>query len=168
MKRYISIIVCISLLFTFIITTKNTCNATPLLGTYPSSEVLVSQTVEFLPDGTSILITISEVPVSTYSTSYTKTGTKTYSSRNSNGEILWQFSVQGTFVVNTGVSATCTKAAHSYNILHSDWNYVSGSSHYSGNSAIGDGEFEYKFLFIPIETRTCNVILSCDQNGNLS
>lgn len=55
-----------------------------------------------------------------------------------------------------------------YKTVDSDRNYVSGTSSKSGNKAIGHGELNRKLLFITVETKKCDVVLSCDNNGNLS
>ena len=132
-----------------------------------AEEVLVSETVQELPDGSSIVITVKEQPISTYAASYMKAGTKTYSMKNSEDEVLWEFVLHGTFLVRAGVSATCSSASTSYNIYHPDWYYVNSSSYYSGNKAYGNATFEHTFI-VTIETRECSVTLACDANGNLS
>ena len=76
--------------------------------------VIVNETIEYLPDGSSIVITvIDETSIMPLATTFTKTGSKVYSARNPDGVIMWQFTVHGTFSVNSGVSATCTAASHS-------------------------------------------------------
>ena len=119
--------------------------------------------------GSSAIITVSESVdlVSSCAAAYAKSGTKTYRMRNKDGEILWKFIVSGTFTVNPGVSATCTKTSYSKSDLASGWDLKSGSSYASGNQAIGDGTFQHKTLFIVTDTKSCHVVLSCDKNGNL-
>lgn len=135
-----------------------------------SNERIISETVEYYADGSSAVITIAEkvTKVSDRATVYTKSGSKTYTMCNSSGNVLWKFTVHGTFSVNAGVSATCTNTSYSTSNIASGWSLKSGSSYASGNKAIGDGTFEHKVLFIVTETKSCHVVLTCDVNGNLS
>ena len=135
-----------------------------------SNERIISETVEYYADGSSAVITIAEkvTKVSDRATAYSKSGSKTYTMCNSSGNVLWKFTVHGTFSVNTGVSATCTNTSYSTSNIASGWSLKSGSSYASGNKAIGDGTFEHKVLFIVTETKSCHVVLTCDVNGNLS
>ena len=131
--------------------------------------VIVNETIEYLPDGSSIVITvIDETSIMPLATTFTKTGSKVYSARNPDGVIMWQFTVHGTFSVNSGVSATCTAASHSINIVEDAWQNQSASTSRSGNKAIGNATFIKKLLFITVDTKDIQVTLTCDSNGNLS
>lgn len=130
---------------------------------------IVSETIEYLPDGSSVLITvIDETPIVPYASTFTKSGSKVYSGLNSDGVVMWQFTVNGTFTVNSGINAVCTAASHTVNILENAWQNKSASSYRSENKAIGDATFIKKILFITVETKSCHVVLTCDSNGNLS
>ena len=165
MKKVISIMVAIVVL-------SSICSlytaATPSID--KANERIISETVEYYPDGSSAVITVAEriYEIGERATSYTKTGSKTYTARNSSGDVLWKFTVHGTFSVNSGVSATCTSTSYSTSNIASGWSLKSGSSYASSNKAIGDGTFEHKVLFIVTETKSCHVVLTCDANGNLS
>lgn len=162
MKRLIAVFLSVCTLATLLVL--------PVAAESPlsESEILVSQSVEVLEDGFSIETLVYETPVHTRASTYKKSGTKVYNLRNSSGDILWTFKLSGTFTVTTGTSAVCTAASHTYTITNDSWNYVSGSSYKSGNKAIGHGEFNRKLLLITVETKTCDVTLTCDVNGNLS
>ena len=165
MKRFLSIAMILALMcsiFCFSV------NAEPQIShaTYPADEQLISQTMEQQADGSYILITVSQKVVSTRS--YRTSGTKTYSGINKDGVVMWQFMVHGSFTFSPGVNSTCTSVSHSYKISDSAWQYDSGSSHKYGNRAIGNGKFIRKILFVTVETRECEVTLTCDNNGNLS
>ncbi len=165
LKKFLSLFSCtVLVLFSAISAGAESQNANQ------SNSVIVSESIEYYPDGSSAIITVSESVdlVSSYAAAYAKSGTKTYRMRNKDGEILWKFIVSGTFTVNPGVSATCTKTSYSKSDLASGWDLKSGSSYASGNQAIGDGTFQHKTLFIVTDTKSCHVVLSCDKNGNLS
>lgn len=131
---------------------------------------IISQTVERLEDGTTITTTLYDTTdaITTRASSYTKSGTKTRTMTNDKGEELWKFTLNGTFSVNSGVSATCTSASHSFKITNTAWQNETATSSKSGNKATGYGKFIRKILFITVETREANLTITCDKNGNLS
>lgn len=165
MKRIISIFICLIVSISTLSTTSMAATTDDLPIT--QDEIIISETIEKLDDDNYLVITVSQTLNKTRAAN-TVSGTKTYSGRNGDGEILWQFKVHGTFSVNPGVSSVCTDVSHSYNLPSSNWNYVSGNSYKSGNKAIGHGKFNRKILLIVVETRECDVTLSCDVNGKLS
>ncbi len=130
---------------------------------------VVCQTMEYFEDGSYITIIVTEhVSATPRATTYTKTGSKHYVMRNKDGDELWRFTVNGTFSVNSGVSATCAKSTYTIKITEDAWQNDSASASKSGNQATGKATFIKKLLFITTDTRNCSVILSCDKNGNLS
>ncbi len=155
---------------TFCVFGTSTMAATPNTTTVKSGDgIIVSETVEYFSDGSSCVTTvIDETPITPYATTFSKTGSKVYTLRNKDGDILWQFTVHGTFSVNSGVSATCTAASYSINIVDTAWENDSASASRSSNKAIGNATFVRKVLFVTIETKSCTVTLTCDSNGNLS
>lgn len=106
--------------------------------------------------------------VSPFSNTYEKSGKKTYTAKNADKETLFSFTIHGTFSVNSGVSASCTKSSYSHSITNNAWELKTATAKRSGNKAIGDGEFVKKLLFVTVETFNANVVLTCDSNGNLS
>lgn len=130
---------------------------------------VVSETTEYLPDGSSVTtIVVDETTVATRASAYTKTGSKYSIFRNKDGAELLRLTVNGTFSVNSGVSATCTNVSHSVKITDTAWQNESASSRKSGNQAIASGKFIRKMLFITVDTQEVTVTLTCDKNGNLS
>ena len=134
-----------------------------------SDEQIISQTTEYLEDGSYITITISEKTYQTArGTAYYKNGSKSYVFNHKDGTEGYRFTVFGSFYVNPGVSSSCTKAFHSITITDTAWKNDSASSYCSGNQAVGDATFIRKLLGITVETRSCHVVLTCDTDGNLS
>ena len=131
---------------------------------------LISQTVEVLPDGSKTIISLYEdvLPIAPVATSYNTSGHKTYTGVNSSGETLWTFTLNGTFRVETGISATCFDASYSYTTPGAGWSLKTASATCSGNSAVGSATFVKKVLGITVETKDTSITLSCDANGNLS
>lgn len=166
MKRRVSLLLAVSLLLCSLISFTAAADARTeeeIRGT------VLSETVEYFADGSSVTIIVAEeTSITPYGSVYTKTGSKYYIMRNSNGQELWRFTVHGTFSVNEGVSATCTKASYTISITEKGWENESASAYASGNQAIGDATFIKKVLFIKTDTRSCHVVLSCDKNGVLS
>ncbi|MBE5949676.1 MAG: hypothetical protein E7261_11755 [Lachnospiraceae bacterium] len=132
-------------------------------------EVIVSESTRILDNGMilSIVITESTTPISRIPT-YTRSGSKYYLLRDSDGAEVWRFTVTGVFTVTTGVGATCTSATYSTSISDDAWKVDSASAYASGNQAIGNATFVRKVLFITTETMDCDVTLTCDANGTLS
>lgn len=136
------------------------------------NQIVVSQETINV-DGYEITVSVFEEidspnGIAPFATTYEKSGKKSYTAKNSDGETLFSFTVHGTFSVNSGVSATCTKSSYSYSISNSAWELKSASASHSGNKAIGDGEFIKKILFVKVDTLNAHVVLTCDSNGQLS
>ena len=167
-KRFLQIFLAAAMAFSVFSATASAAAPAETTET-PVNGVVVSETVEYFPDGSSVVITVvDETPITPYGTVFTKTGSKYYNARNKDGEILWTFTVKGTFSVNTGVSATCTATSHTVNIVNTAWENETASTSRSGNKAMGYAKFIRKVLFVTVETREANVTLTCDNNGNLS
>ena len=131
-------------------------------------EKILCETTEYFEDGSSATIIVTEESsASARSASYTKSGLKHYTFYDQNKKELWRFTVHGTFTVNPGVSATCTESSYSITIYDDTWKNDLASVYHSGNQAIGHAIFIKKLLFFTVDTQDCNVILTCDANGNL-
>ena len=165
MKKLVVSVLCI-VMFMGLFAVSTNAESKGIVSLYPENEILISQNIWDMEDGTYMEIAVSQALGLNRATNGVS-GTKTFSCRNNDGVILWQFFVRGTFTISNG-TATCTYASHDYKIVDSDWNYVNGTSSKSGNKAIGHGEFNRKLLFITVETKECDVVLACDGNGNLS
>lgn len=133
-----------------------------------NSEKVVSETIEYFEDGSSMTITVIEESPITRGTSYNTSGTKRCVMKNNSGKEICSFTIQGIFSVNSGSSAICTAASCSFSITDNAWEIDSTSSYCSGNQAIGDATFIRKLLSIIIDSKSCHVVLSCDSEGNLS
>lgn len=133
------------------------------------AEEIVSETVEYFEDGSYLTITVTqEVGGITRASVYEQSGSKYQILRNKDGEELWRFTVHGTFSVNPGVSATCTKASYSSSITESAWELSYASAYASENQAIGNATFVKKQNGKVVETKYSHVGLTCDENGKLS
>lgn len=164
MKRWISLI-CSILLFVgcFVIVPRVNAAEYERFGEL----ILVSETVEYLEDGSSIITSVYEELVQTRSNLYDKAGSKVYRYRNADGEVLWTLTVSGEFRVIEGASVTCTSASCSTAIYNDAWSCTRKSASPSGNQAVANGVFEMTVLGIVISTENVNVTLSCDPYGNL-
>lgn len=121
-------------------------------------------------DGYDITVAVYEdtKSITPFATTYEKSGKKSYTAKNSDGDTLFSFTVHGTFSINSGVSATCTKSSYTYSISSSAWELKSTSASRTSNKAIGDAEFIKKILLIKVDTLNPHVVLSCSNNGSLS
>ncbi|MCI9575756.1 MAG: hypothetical protein HFJ84_03590 [Clostridiales bacterium] len=128
----------------------------------------ISTTVEYFSDGSYLTTEIQEVVAPQTRATYTKSGQKTLTFRDSNGKILWTYVLAANFTVNPGVSATCTSASGTPVVYASDWSLVSHKPSRSGNKASATVTMQRKVLGNVVETKTETTTLTCDKNGNLS
>lgn len=162
MKRVVAFLGCLVMFFFCFVSV----NATEIAE--ESESILISKTVEYLEDGTKIEIAVYEDPVATYASDYMKSGKKVYVATNYSGDVLYKFTVTGVFSIDEGVSATCTSASYSTDIINTNWSCKTATATASRNRAIANGTFIRKQLGITVETDNVQVTLTCDDLGNLS
>ena len=152
MKRFLSIALLITIFITLLPINTNALSNT------------LTNDIIYLDDGSYITI---ELTWSEARASGTKTGSKTYTNRDSSGNENWKAVLKGTFTY-TGSSATCTAASCNVTISDSAYYVVSKSATKSGNAAVGELTMGRKFLGITVDKETINMRITCDANGNLS
>lgn len=144
---------------------------TPAAQAQEVTEILVSQQVEYLEDGSKIVTCVYEdianQGIATAATTVTKSGKKTKTGYDSDGDLNWSLTVHGTFSVVTGSSATCTASSYSYT-TGSSWSLKTGSATKSANKAYANATFVKKLLGITINTENASVTLTCSTSGTLS
>ena len=136
-----------------------------LLCTAVFAKDVSSEVINILDDGSYFVITISEdnpVAARAVSSTFSKTGSKTYSYYSGSDELLWVLRVHGTFTYD-GSSAEATDADYSYEVYSSDWSFVSGSASYSGATATASGRFKHGLF-----PTNATVSLTCSPSGKLS
>jgi hypothetical protein len=99
---------------------------------------------------------------------YTKTGVSEVTRHESDGTIIWQYTLTGYFEINPGISCTCYNAIYSQYSNNSSWNFSNGAASCIDNAAYGQGTFKYKLLLITFQTVNIDVRVMCDINGNIS
>lgn len=134
---------------------------------FASSEPSVS--IEILPDGTYYEITITEntSPIVFFSSTQTKSGSKTVAYKNTNGNTLWSVKVTGTFTY-TGSSSKCTSSSVSAISYYSGWRITSKSATKSGNVATAKATAKMYENDTAVKTVTKSVTLTCSSKGVLS
>lgn len=130
-----------------------------------TASATVDTTVEYFDDGSYAIITVTTEAANAKAT--TKTGTKLYTYKNSDGETQWTYEVTGIFTY-TGSSSTCTSVSDSYKISNSKWHMTSHSCSKNGNTASGTITMKYKLLGITTTTVSPTVTLACSATGVLS
>lgn len=113
---------------------------------------------------------IEEIPISTYSsysTSKTKTGSKTVYYKDANGNTLWYVKVTATFSYNgnTSIYKSASVTAVSCN---SNWKVSNKSSSYSGNHGTASATGKKYLAGVVTSTINKSVTLTCSKNGTLS
>jgi hypothetical protein len=166
MKKFLTLLMTTAMLTVgFASTSLSACAAAGNI----AHEKIINETTEYFEDGSSVTIIVTEESTSpTRTSAYSKSGSKHYIFLSEDKVELWRFTVHGTFMVNPGISAPCTDDSYDIDISDEAWQNESALTYHSGNQAIGEAVFIEKFLFITIDTINCNVVLSCDSNGNLA
>ena len=136
-----------------------------------TSDILtVSDSTELIQtdDGGYISVTLVSNSVQTRSTD-TKQGEKYVTKYDSDGNVLWKYTISASFSYVYGQSSVCTDATYSVENNSSIWYFSNGSTEKSENVAHGYGKFEQKMLgLIVVETVNIDISITCDIYGNLS
>ena len=170
MKKFLISIISITLILTNIFPCASAINTSEISNETVS--ILISETIQEFGDGSKIITKIYEdIPVnnySTYSTSFTKTGSKTQTGYSNSDDVIWTLTSKGTFSVVSGTSSKCTAASYSYTAPGSGWSHKSSSVKKTSNKAVGSATFVKKVLGVTVDTDNISNTLTCDVNGNLS
>lgn len=154
MKKFLSLAMCIIALFS---TSLSTYASTPNQVVLPQKEEIVENS-----DGTYVIIT-TEVgnEVNLRDGRSSRIATRTFTYKNRSGSTLWTFTLNASFSYN-GSSCSAQGASTTYSIKNNSWSCDDRSSRCSGNTAYGTGWFSSSS-----ESKTANLSLSCDKNGNI-
>lgn len=165
MKKVLSVCLVIALVLSFVSISVNAKTLNNL-----NQESAVHETVEYLDGGYILKTEITEETsgTNTRANEYVRVGTKKNTLQSSSGEVLWTFTLRGQYDVVEGVSSVCTLASYSHNIYDSSWSLDSASTSKSANKAMASATFKKKILFVTTDTKSINLTLTCDKNGNLS
>ena len=99
----------------------------------------------------------------------TKQGSKYVTRRDSDGNIVWEYTLSASFSYVYGESSVCTDVTYSVENNSSIWFFSNGSTAKSENEAYGYGKFERKLVgLIVLETVNIDISITCDIYGNLS
>ena len=128
-----------------------------------NSDNIVS--VQYFEDGSQLVTEISTQ--SSFAKSSSKTGNKTFTYKNSNGNSEWSITIKGTFTY-TGSSALCTDSSISYNIYDSSWKCTKTTATKSGRTAKGSFIMKKYAGIIVSKTIEKEMSISCSNNGTLS
>jgi len=116
-------------------------------------------------DGSYITITIQE---SVSRASYVKTGSKTYTYRDYDGNLQWEAVLSCSFLYD-GTTSSCTGGICQVTVYDDDWYEYSNSTSRSGATATTELTMGLKGIFgITVQKYNCTITLTCDKNGNLS
>ena len=135
---------------------------------FPASATEVTEktqtTIQYLDNGDYIETTIT--CYETNSRAATKSGSKTSNYKNSDGEIMWSVTVNGTFTYN-GTTSSCTSVSRSTTAPGESWSIKSSSCSKSGNCASATATATHK-AFLVSKDYTLTVNLYCSPYGILS
>lgn len=134
------------------------------VSTFAATQTQKTDSIIYLDNGCYITV---ELSVAETRASGTKTASKTYTFRGSDGVEEWRAVLRGTFSY-TGSSATCTAASCDVTITDTDWYIVSKAATKSSASAVGELTMGRKWLGITVDKESISMRITCDANGNLS
>ncbi len=128
----------------------------------PSSDAVVSDKAEPLPDGSVPCIKGTTI----------RNGVKTAEYYSGSGELLFVFGVYAVFKFD-GKKVECISRQYFRSVAGKNCRFVSGAAESTQNSrteatASASGVFEHQILGIPIDSVTMDVSITCDAYGRLS
>ena len=128
----------------------------------PSSDAVVSDQAEPLPDGSVPCIKGTTI----------RNGVKTAEYYSGSGELLFVFGVYAVFKFD-GKKVECISRQYFRSVAGKNCRFVSGAAESTQNSrteatASASGVFEHQILGIPIDSVTMDVSITCDEYGRLS
>ena len=128
----------------------------------PSSDAVVSDKAEPLPDGSVPCIKGTTI----------RKGVKTAEYYSGSGELLFVFGVYAVFKFD-GKKVECISRQYFRSVAGKNCRFVSGAAESTQNSrteatASASGVFEHQILGIPIDSVTMDVSITCDEYGRLS
>ena len=128
----------------------------------PSSDAVVSDKAEPLPDGSVPCIKGTTI----------RNGVKTAEYYSGSGELLFVFGVYAVFKFD-GKKVECISRQYFRSVAGKNCRFVSGAAESTQNSrteatASASGVFEHQILGIPIDSVTMDVPITSDEYGRLS
>lgn len=123
----------------------------------------VTSYTTYLPDGSYYVTTICESDAACLSVQQQKSGHKTVEKYDGKDNLLFSFTVKGTFTYD-GTTSKAISASYEYTLDASFWSFSDGSAYCSGNVATASGTFKQFWIFQPNEI---TVSLACSPTGTL-
>lgn len=132
----------------------------------PESSAQSQQNIEYLENGDYIITTLEEENTLSFARSTaTKSGKKSVKYYNSGKQVIWTFTLSGTFSYNQK-SATCSKASCSFSSTTATWTAASKSATKSGATATGKITAKHT-VDGKSSTTSRTITLSCKPDGTL-
>lgn len=136
-------------------------------------EIIHAQTItiskEIVSDNLYCITEICETPnseINLFSSSQTKSGSKTQRYVNSSGATLWYVTVHAFFTYN-GSTSSCTSTDVTAGSNSSAWKVTNKSSWKSGNTGYASATGSHILSNSEITSTTRTVSISCTKNGTL-
>ena len=114
-----------------------------------------------------IVVNTKIISCSETRSSYTKTASRTFTYYNSDDVAQWDVVLTASFTYDN-ITSQCTSSNAVYHIYNSSWSLDRLYYDKAGNAAWADFTFDYKILFITINSYTGSISLSCSSNGTIS
>ena len=157
MKKILTTFLCIICFFTISLTAY---------AQVPEPSAQIQQNIEYLENGDYVITTLEEENTLSFARSTaTKSGKRTTKYYNNSNQLLWTFTLSGTFSYNQK-TATCTKTSCSFSSTTSTWTAASKSATKSGATATGKITAKHT-VDGKSSTTSRTITLSCKPNGTL-
>jgi hypothetical protein len=134
------------------------------------AQTVVSQSTEYLEDGSYIVTTLTTTTqsnISLLSTTYTKTSTKFRDYYDDESNICWEGTLTCTFSYD-GSTSRCLSASTGYTIYNTSWRCTSNTASRSGNTGYGHYTFKKYILSICVVTYSPTLTMVCSPSGSLT
>lgn len=92
----------------------------------------------------------------------TRRASKVYRAYNFHDELLWTYTLNGTFTYD-GSSSKAIGASDTYSIIDREWSNDYTSTDYSGRTVYGEAAFS-----CPTDDLSCHLSITCSANGVIS
>lgn len=109
------------------------------------------------------IITIDETKEKSTGLTHSKSADKTFTIKTSNGSLLAEFTLHGTFHYD-GAHAVCANASYSSSLFHQEWKYTYQNAWKNNNQATGAFTLRCDSLS---KTLSETLTLTCSANGTI-
>ena len=135
-----------------------------------AEEQCITEKVIYYSDGSSLTISLWEYsPITQWNSaaSASKSGSKSYTFKDSQGVSSWSIKLDASFTYN-GTTAICKNSSVTVSVYNTSWTMLSKSAGKSGNTATGSCKMKFQSTPEKPKIYTKNLSISCSVDGILN